>query len=127
MIIPAGLLTGLSAILSLLILGFVIWHHLLSRSDEIEIVKILGKGPRQVALLFIAEYMILTLCALITGSAAGLGIAYYICRRFLKVEVVFAWSAMLISTSALLIVMFLICFFLVSRMMRKDHVGGVRS
>ncbi len=85
LILPAEKLTGVAAILSLLILAFVIWHHLLSRVQEIEIVKILGSSPNQVALLFILEFLLLGLCALITGSLSGMAVTYFVFFYFFKV------------------------------------------
>jgi putative ABC transport system permease protein len=119
LILPAEKLSSLSALLSLLILGFVIWHHLLSRIQEIEIVKIFGSNPTQVALLFILEYMLLGLCALITGSVTGMAVTYFVCLKFLKVEPVFAWHELLRSTLACLAVLFFVSFGLVLRIMRK--------
>ncbi len=127
LVVPAAALSGLSAILCLLILGFVIWHHLLSRTEEIEIVKILGSEPAKVLRLFVGEYMLLALCAIMTGSIAGFGIAYYVCLKFLKIEVVFAWQEMLQSTFAFLVVMLVICYFLVSKLLGRSETPLVRS
>ncbi len=119
LILPAQKLSSLSALLSLLILGFVIWHHLLSRTQEIEIVKIFGSSPTQVALLFILEYLFLGLCALLTGSVAGMAVTAFVCLKFLKVEPVFAWHELLWSSFACLAVLFFVSLALVLKMMRK--------
>ncbi len=123
--LPAEVISALSGAMSLLILGLVIWHHLLSRTEEIEIVKILSPHPAKVFRLFVSEYMALAFCALFVGSVSGLGIATYVCHRFLKIEAVYAWSEMLYSSVAFLSVLHLICYFLVSRIMRRAHTGSL--
>ena len=127
LVLPSELLSGLAAIFCLMILGFLVWHHMVSRTEEIEILKILSSRSELVLRLLLAEYMALAVCALIVGSLAGLGMASYICLRFLKLEVVFAWGSVLKSSAVFLVLMFLICNTLLSKIMSRVHANTMKS
>ncbi len=127
LIVPVEMLASLSAILCLLIMAFVIWHHLLSRTEEIEVVKILGASSSQVSWLFIGEYIVLALCALGAGSLLGFGMAYFVCLRFLKIEGHFAWSETIKLSGLFLALMLIICSYLVTRLMSRAHSISIKS
>jgi len=119
LILPAQTLAAVASVICLFILGFVIWQHLLSRTQEIEIVKILGTNPAQVSLLFVLEYLMLGLCAMFVGSLSGMTITYYVCMKFLKLNAVFSWRELLGSNIALFLVLLVVSSILVTRIMRK--------